>query len=184
MDRRQEKTRQAIFRALAKLLKEKSFANITVQEIIDEANVGRTTFYAHFNTKDDLLAAMCETIFAHVLSPHLEAEHSHDFSDNHGALPALLTHVLYHLKDEKEEILDLLLTDSADLFLHYFSENVQAMLEEHRDMLPACDPAVPDDYEIRMLTNGLAETVKWWAGKRMEVSPEEVAGYYTSVFLT
>ena len=54
MDRRQRKTRQAIFAAFTQLLSQKDFGDITVGEIIATADVGRATFYAHFETKDYL----------------------------------------------------------------------------------------------------------------------------------
>ena len=37
------------------LVQEKGFESVTVQEIIDRANVGRATFYSHFDSKDDLI---------------------------------------------------------------------------------------------------------------------------------
>jgi AcrR family transcriptional regulator len=56
-DRRVERSQQLIRGALLALIREKGFETLTVQEIIDRANVGRATFYAHFDSKDDLLAS-------------------------------------------------------------------------------------------------------------------------------
>ena len=57
---------------------------------IDEADVGRSTFYAHFETKDGLLREMCRSIFDHVLEEHQHREASHDFSLRSRTLPELL----------------------------------------------------------------------------------------------
>jgi AcrR family transcriptional regulator len=53
-DRRVQRTQQLIRTALMSLIEEKGFVALTVQDIIDRANVGRATFYAHFDNKEDL----------------------------------------------------------------------------------------------------------------------------------
>ena len=57
-DRRVNKTRRALKEALTDLILEKGYESITVQDVIDRADVGRSTFYAHFIDKDDLLMAI------------------------------------------------------------------------------------------------------------------------------
>ena len=61
-DRRVERTGQLLRGALVALIREKGFEALTVQEIIDRANVGRATFYAHFDNKDDLLVSGFEDL--------------------------------------------------------------------------------------------------------------------------
>ncbi len=130
MDRRQQKTRAAIFDALAQLLTEKQFHQITVQEIIDKANVGRSTFYAHFETKDHLLKELCTDLFSHVFSDHLASEKTHDFSASSGSAAELVTHLLYHLRDDKRNIMGILSCESGELFLRYFREYLYRFFEE------------------------------------------------------
>jgi AcrR family transcriptional regulator len=54
-DRRVLKTRRALSRALIELVLEKGYASVSVQDILDRADVGRSTFYAHFESKEMLL---------------------------------------------------------------------------------------------------------------------------------
>jgi AcrR family transcriptional regulator len=54
-DRRVERTRRLLTEALMELIREKGYDDITVQDVLDRADVGRSTFYAHFRNKDQLL---------------------------------------------------------------------------------------------------------------------------------
>jgi AcrR family transcriptional regulator len=57
-DRRVARSRRALKEALTDLILEHGYASVTVQDVIDRADVGRSTFYAHFLDKDDLLMAI------------------------------------------------------------------------------------------------------------------------------
>ncbi len=61
-DRRIQRTRLTLRSALVSLIQERGFEALTVQDIIDRANVGRSTFYAHFKSKEDLLAGGIEML--------------------------------------------------------------------------------------------------------------------------
>jgi AcrR family transcriptional regulator len=55
LDRRVQKTRKLLQEALIELVAEKGYESVSIREILDRANVGRSTFYAHFQDKDQLL---------------------------------------------------------------------------------------------------------------------------------
>jgi len=54
-DRRVQKTKKLLWEALVKLILKKGYEAVTIQDIIDEANVGRSTFYSHYESKEHLL---------------------------------------------------------------------------------------------------------------------------------
>ena len=56
-DRRIQKTQALLHEALGSLIREKPYDEIVVKEILDRANVGRSTFYMHYRDKDELLAS-------------------------------------------------------------------------------------------------------------------------------
>lgn len=180
MDRRQQKTRDAIFKALSTLLETKRYSNITVQEIIDEAIIGRSTFYAHFETKDELLKAMCTDIFSHVFSDELISEKTHDFSGGNNGLEAKLTHILHHLKDSEKNITGILSCESGELFMKYFKGYLSEMFSKY---LNETNLKVPTDFVLNHLVGSFAETVKWWIDNKMKYTPEEIARYYIEVSL-
>ena len=57
IDRRIQKTKKLLSESLIALILERGYENITVQEILDRANVGRSTFYSHYEGKDQLFLA-------------------------------------------------------------------------------------------------------------------------------
>src|SRR5260370_16508644 len=65
-DRRIRRTRDALGDALVALLQETPFESITVQDVLDRAGVGRSTFYAHYRDKDDLLLTDAAEFFAFI----------------------------------------------------------------------------------------------------------------------
>ena len=178
MDRRIQKTRAAIFTAFEELLAEKRYEQISVSDIIDRANIGRSTFYAHFETKDALFLETCEELFEHIFEPH-GRETTHDFTGDHG-LRARLTHILYHLKDDQERYNRIFSCESADLFWSYFKKRL-AVIAAQKKAPAGAPPELPNDFYINFYCSAFIEAVKWWFASDFAASPEELESYFEAV---
>lgn len=172
MDRRQQKTRKAIFKAFCDLLGNKRYDRITVQDIIDEADVGRSTFYSHFETKDILLDEMCREIFYHIFESDPCPYASNGANSD---LEGKLAHTLWHIGESKNNLSRILLSDSSELFMQYFKNHLYKMFAEYSDCFKV---NVPQDYLLNHLVGSFAETVKWWLKEDAKTPPEEIAKYF------
>jgi len=178
MDRRQQKTQQAIFKAFDRLLEKKRFEDISIKDIAEEANIGRSTFYAHFETKADLMDAVCSEIFTHVLSITIPTEQSHDFSTSETSLKNRLIHILHHLKDNGSTTKGVFASGDGQLFLHYFGEYLKEMFNPYVSTIYI---QVPDDYVLNHMVTGFAATVNWWLQGGFSPTPEMVADFFMQV---
>jgi AcrR family transcriptional regulator len=76
IDRRVARTRGMVHQALLSLILEKGYEAISVEDICERANVGRSTFYAHFTGKDDLKRSGLEHLRRELLERHRSASAS------------------------------------------------------------------------------------------------------------
>ena len=160
MDRRQRKTRNSIFNAFITLLAQKDFAHITVGEIIDAADIGRATFYSHFETKDFLLKELCAELFCHILDAQEENnEHKHIFACD--APDSVFLHLFQHLQRR------------------YFKENLVQLVESRLPLFESKKrEKLPDSFWINHITSTFVETIRWWVDNGKQESPETITKYF------
>lgn len=176
MDRRQRKTREAIFKAFSELLENNKYEHITVQDIIDKADIGRSTFYAHFETKDMLLKEMCDDIFEHIFDDEIC-----EYKEGNLGLQSKLAHILWHLKEINRDVCGILASQSQELFMGYLKNNLTHLFDLYIDEFKA---NVPKDFLLNYLVGSFSQTIIWWAENKMLLPPETVAEYYMKVVET
>ena len=88
------RSRRMLMDSLGRLLKNKRFEDISVQEIADEATLNRNTFYLHYPDKSALLLAMTESRFRDLIK-----QRGISFTDCHGALRAVALGVCDYLTE-------------------------------------------------------------------------------------
>ncbi len=179
MDRRQRKTREAIFKAFIELLSKKDFAQITVGEIIDKADIGRATFYSHFETKDYLLKELCEELFCHIIDAMNKENNNHKHIFDCDAPESAFLHLFQHLKRNDNNILQLLSSKNNELFLQYFKNNLVELVTDRLALFEARkSDKLPDDFWINHITSTFTETVRWWIDNDTKESPETITEYF------
>ena len=179
MDRRQKKTREAIFSAFTSLLANKNYHQISVQDIIDEADIGRTTFYAHFETKDFLLKDLCEELFGHIIDTAMGLPHEHYHCCYGKADDSVFLHLLRHLQENDRNILELLSSENNEIFLKYFKSNLKKLIiTQYADKGMFKNSKLPEDFLVNHISSSFVETVGWWLSRKMKDTPETITEYF------
>lgn len=182
MNRQQNKTRKAIFNAFTELLSKKKYNKITVQDILDLADIGRSTFYSHFETKDDLLKEICKEMFEHIFSSDLNLECNRKFENEKNNPKIVIRHILYHLKENQKNLTAILNCESSNLFITYFKEYLLKIIDLYI-LTEKKEYNIPKDFLKNHIALSFIETVKWWIKNKMTQSPKEITEYFIAIIM-
>jgi AcrR family transcriptional regulator len=176
VDRRVRRTRQLLRDALLALITEKGYARVTVQDIIDRADVGRSTFYVHFRDKEDLLVYGLEEL----RSPFGPELHASDPSQPQRPAPSSTLAVFEHFAHYRDVWKAMAGRRGADTFTQYLHGFLSELL---RDQLSARAPDSQTQVPVDALVEFAASTLiglgmHWWLGNDLPHTPQEIDQIY------
>lgn len=162
-DRRVTRTRDALRRAMVELILERGFEAISISEIAERANVGRSTFYAHYADKEDLLQGSMEFLRRH-LQERINQTPLPE-TDVHPALAFCLP-MLEHAEGNRS------------LFQSIAGRRSGYMVQEiahdmWADFIRAGWPS-GDEIAVQAIAGGFGSTLSWWLAKAPNLNPREV----------
>lgn len=175
VDRRVQRTRQLLNRALMELIVEKGYDSVTVQDIIDRANLGRSTFYAHYQDKEDLLLSGIDEV-VHSLIWGDEAFSKDE--QGKGVTPRILsTEPIFRHAQEEYQLhkalfegrgLDVMHKEIQNHLCSHIEEQIIRLLPDESS--PSVELSVISNY----LAGALLTLLIWWLEKDMPYPPERM----------
>lgn len=177
-DRRSQRTRKLLSEALTSLMQEKPYGRITVQEVIDRANVGRSTFYAHFQDKEDLLISH----FENVLDAFIQ-HFDHHQGNNEQFMP--VQELFRHAQAFYPVYQTFVWGRGIELLYKQGQAHLSQRIEERlaASLSPGQQLAIP----LPILSNYVAATLttllRWWLENQMPYTAEEMDGIFQQLVL-
>lgn len=173
LDRRVRRTRQLLQEALLALILKKGFDAITVQEVIDRANVGRSTFYAHFQDKEDLLLSGFEHLRTqfeeHLLSQPLNTESPW----------ALSLAMFQHAQSQRPLYKALAGKQGGNVALAHIQKYLSSFLRDHLKLrLSKKKKAVPPEILAHYIASSFISLLTWWLDNDPPYSAEQMNDFY------
>lgn len=171
-DRRIQKTQDLLRGALVSLIGEKSYDSIVVKEILDRANVGRSTFYMHFRDKDDLLVSGIHDMLRPVQTPTLSSGKRHErilwfslpvfeyhYQHRHAGGDRIGTRGRAILHGHLRKVL-------ADIIADVVSKDFRAERKFAR--------RIPAELLSEYVASTFVLVLNWWLEKKMPLPPKEI----------
>jgi AcrR family transcriptional regulator len=162
IDRRVARTRKTLQRALVNLMLEKGYDAITVEDICAEADVGRSTFYAHFTGKEDLKrSGLEENLRAMLIERQREAKARSSAAkrESFGFALVLFEHAGEHLDLYRALVSKGGVATTLKMIRQILTDMVR---RELADASKANNPDAPREAVVQFVVGAFMSLLTWW----------------------
>ena len=176
MDLRIRRTRSAIREAFVALMQEKEYTAITVTDISEMAGINRKTFYAHYETKEQLLSHLIDEMFSDLLGTLMYAKTPAK------DLAADLT-AFFEKIDGYRKAIDALITPQTSVFAFSIVDDVIRRRLESVQMPQSLTTPIQQEIYVSRVKNFFFTGLDWWM-EQTELAPAQAAHVYESMMRT
>lgn len=177
LDLRVKRTNKYIIEAFIRLVEEKGFEQVTVQNIADEAMINRATFYAHYKDKQDLY----EKIFDLAVESFTAILVFEDFVQGNRIkirkIEAAMTELFLHIQNNRSFYLTIMDASAIEIIRKklglILTERYQEIFSTLR--ITEGDIEVPLDFIIDYMTSIFVGTLHWWLTAETTMTPDHLA---------
>ena len=167
IDRRVQRTRELLQKAMIELISARRYEAITIRDIVDRANVGRTTFYLHFTSKDDLFMSCHEAIVSQFYSGPL---HRHPLSREallSAETPPGMIAAYQHLEEAWARLYPIFQGKDGSMILRRIRDTSAQEIEANLQVaFSGAESTIPLDLLANYLAGARIALMQWWQEKR------------------
>jgi AcrR family transcriptional regulator len=166
VDRRVHSTREMLLDGLVELISKSGYERLTIQNLLDRTGVGRATFYAHFKSKDDLLASSVARLRAGLVKARKTTP---------GGRLGFTLPFLQHLASHRRIYQMTVIRESEVSVKRHIQRMLRDLVREDLTTLRVSAQADTSiDLATQYVSGALWSTIVWWMDSANELSPEEV----------
>jgi AcrR family transcriptional regulator len=180
MDLRIQKTYMALTNTFFKLLEEKRFEDITVNELCDRAMIRRATFYKHFGDKYEFFTFVIREIqaeFDREIAGSLDIDVPIDF------YITIVRRVMRFFKEKDRLVQSVLKSGCFPALLRILSEQVEfdILQKVKENVEKGCKLIADPEVMARFFTGAILETLQWWLTHKKPISQESIEKQITDM---
>jgi AcrR family transcriptional regulator len=189
LDRRVRRTRRALQNALIQLILQKGYDSVTIEEITDHADLGRTTFYLHFKDKEELLMNAVDTICEDFVEEHSTLLEAIDGTENtlkkvrHNLDERILYHIFAYARAHADLYKVMLRGEGGAKASQRFTNIIREETIKRLKQIKGLEIKVPMEIFAVFFSGTLIEMVTWWLEQDQPYTIETMVAYFQQLFL-